>query len=116
MSLRQTLEVELEDGSTQVVEVDARDFRKWEAWRGESMIGSSTTISRLTEWAYVAGTRHGYWNGTYEDWEPTCVDVGMVNASTADPTKKDRSGGNSSPSQSEQGSARGSGKSQAKKR
>jgi len=116
VSLRQTFIVHLDDGSEHTVEADGRDFRAWEAWKGESVIGSSASLTRMAEWAYLAGRRQGLWNGTYEEWEPSAVDVDLKGAAVANPTNAAPSESNSSPLPSEQASAPRTGKSPAKKR
>lgn len=115
MSLKQTFSVEMEDGSEYEVTADGRDFRAWEAWKGESVIGSDASLTRLAEWAYLAGRRQGLWNGKYEDWEPGCVGVTMKRSDAVRPTSGAPSERDSSPSQSEQESAPRTGKSRAKK-
>lgn len=115
MSIRQTIEVELEDRDMVTVVVDGRDLRAWEAWRQESALSAETTYTKFTEWAYLAGVRAGHWNGKYEDWEPGCVGVRVVRTDAPNPTRKDRTGGPSSPSRSAAASPRSTGKKQGKK-
>lgn len=115
MSLTQTLRVTLDDGSQHTVVVDGRDLRAWEAWRETSIFGTSSSLTRLAEWAYLSGRRNGLWNGTYEEWEPRAVDVDVITSDVAHPSQKAPSGSQSSPSPSEQESAPSSGKSRGKK-
>ena len=115
MTVKQTLRVELEDGSEHTVTVDGRDFRAWEAWRGVSMFKSDTTLMQLTEYAYLSGRRQGLWNGKYEDWEPTCVGVDFVAIDEVNPTQSAPMDDFSSLSPSEPASASESGKKRGKK-
>jgi hypothetical protein len=116
VTLRQTVRLDLESGETQTVTVDGRDLRAWEAWREASALDGRVTVTKLTEWGYLAGKRQGLWNGEYEDWEPTCIGVTPVATDVANPTQPGLSEDPSSPSPSEQGSARKTGKIQGKQR
>lgn len=94
MSLRQTVRLEIADGTEpepRQVEVtyDGRDLRAWEVAFGKSALTEDVSISLLTWCGWHAAKRQGLLNGnaeTFKAFDDICTDVSGVR-DTARPTK-----------------------------
>jgi hypothetical protein len=102
--MRQTIEIDMDDGSHLVVESDARDVRAWEAEQDRSYFAAGISFTTVAQIAYLAGKRTGVLNGaypTYEDFDAHCMEArGKRDTSAANPTAPDRTGGSSANSRS----------------
>lgn len=76
--MKQSLIVEMDDGSTLDIDSDARDVRAWEAEYGQSWMKADMSFTTLAQLAYLAGRRTGVFNGrwpTYTSFDDHCVDA-----------------------------------------
>ena len=103
--MRQSMTIEMDDGTSYDVEADGRDIRAWEAEHGRSWFAERLSFTNLAQVAYIAGRRTGVLNGawpTYDDFDAHCVEaVGRTEAAlVTDPTRAGRTGGSSAYSRS----------------
>lgn len=76
--MKQSYEVEMDDGSTYEIDADARDVRRWEAKYEKSYLSSPVSFTEIAQVAYLAGQRTGVLNGqypSYEDFDAHCVEA-----------------------------------------
>lgn len=69
MSLRQTVKLELEDGSEVEVTYDGRDLRAWEGSTGKSALGEAMSLTMLTWLGWAAAKRQGLLNGSFDSFD-----------------------------------------------
>jgi hypothetical protein len=95
--MRQTFELDMDDGTHVVVESDARDIRAWEAEYESSYFTAGITFTTIAQVAYIAAKRTGALNGQYPDYaafDAHCVEArGKRVKPDADPTRPDRTDG-----------------------
>jgi hypothetical protein len=85
MSLRQTVRLEIDDGTSPPNEVtvtyDGRDLRAWEVAFGSSALTEDVSVSMLTWCGWHAAKRQGLLNGnanTYKAFDDICTNVAGV--------------------------------------
>ena len=101
--MKQTIEVEMDDGVTYLIHADARDIRAWEAEHEKSWFREPLSFTTVTQVAFLAGRRTGVLNGQWSDYETFdkhCINAeGRRESSTiGNPTQKAPTEGSSASS------------------
>lgn len=88
--LSYTLGVQLADDTVHEVVADARDFRAWERRNDKPAIGTGLSVTMLTELAFSAGVRAGFWPDDLDAFDASCVGIEVMNREQPRPTKPGR--------------------------
>lgn len=91
MKLEVVLETPEGGEETQVVQIDGRDIRAYEAEFEESFL-TETSLTQFTKIAWMTLRRRDRYSGTYQEFERQCVDVDRADdgaAESSGPTRSD---------------------------
>lgn len=87
------LEIGLEDTEPFLVNVDSRDIRKWEATYEASWLECATSVTLLTQLAWLAARRAAQTNLEWQEFDDKCISIIRKDNDAENPTRRDHGEG-----------------------